>query len=342
MTDALSATNGWKGVVLSVLTGTKGALKLKELRKQVLISLQLDETDKAAKKTFKKTVKALEESEELSIDAEGLVCLLAKGKKRKLKEERKSKKRRTESEENSDTLETGDTTQSPVELDETSKPEADRSNESKGKNVPCKGNPQGCTRLFLGNLPFAVDESLLGSFLKEKASHIKWITDKETGKFYGSAFVEMQDATSAADVVMSLAGQSLLGRPIKINYAPARPGDLWPPEKKVVTGGATITTPKTGGQAGGTGIKAMSEKPENCVKLFIGNLSYEIDDDAISKFFETAGAEVKAVRWIHHKDTGDFKGVGFVEFWNTEACDKAAALNGKNLLGRPIRIDWTD
>ncbi len=33
---------------------------------------------------------------------------------------------------------------------------------------------------------------------------------------------------------------------------------------------------------------------------------------------------------------------GYVEFWSTEACEKAATLNGKNLLGRPIRIDWTD
>jgi RNA recognition motif-containing protein len=33
---------------------------------------------------------------------------------------------------------------------------------------------------------------------------------------------------------------------------------------------------------------------------------------------------------------------GFVEFWNTDACDKAATLNGKNLLGRKIRIDWSD
>lgn len=33
---------------------------------------------------------------------------------------------------------------------------------------------------------------------------------------------------------------------------------------------------------------------------------------------------------------------GYVEFWSPEACEKAAALNGKTLLGRPIRIDWTD
>jgi len=63
-----------------------------------------------------------------------------------------------------------------------------------------------------------------------------------------------------------------------------------------------------GGQAGGTGRKAMGEKPEGCLKLFIGNLSYEIDDDAITKFFAAVDAELKAVRWLHHRESGDFKG----------------------------------
>jgi len=203
---------------------------------------------------------------------------------------------------------------------------------SKSKNQPCKGNPQGVTRLFLGNLPFSVDESSLGAFLPGELTHIKWITDKETGKFYGSAFVEIDSSTSAADAV-AMAGEKLMGRPLKINFAPAREGDIWPPQKKVVSGG---------GQAGGSGIKAMSAKPENCLKLFIGNLSYDIDDDGIIKFFGAVDAEVKAVRWLHHQESGDFKGCGFVEFWNTEACEKGATLNGKNLLGRPIRIDWSD
>ena len=328
---ASEGTDTWRDAILSILKGTSNALKVKKLRKQVLISLQFDESDKAAKKTFKRTIQDLEECKEVSLDADGLVALSEKSKKRKRKEEKKAKnkQRKTKSE-----AETSDV--APQESGAQHASLEGGTFESTDKNKRCKGNPQGFTRLFLGNLPFAVDETSIGSFLKEKVTHIKWITDKETGKFYGSAFVEMEDSVSAAEAI-AMAGQSLMGRPIKINYAPARDGQVWPPEKKVITGGTT-----TGGQAGGTGVKAMSEKPDNCIKLFIGNLSYDIDDDGITKFFDQVGAELKAVRWLHHKDSGDFKGCGFVEFWNSEACDKGATLNGKNLMGRPIRIDWSD
>jgi nucleolin len=287
----------WRDAVLSIVNGTSEAIKLKKLRKQVLITLQLDDSDKISKKTFKQTVQILEESGELALDADGLVTLTNKGKKRKSKEDKKAKKKR-KTEKSDSTENEGGEQESNAQHAESD----DKQGGSEDKNKPCKGNPQGVTRLFLGNLPFAVDDTTLGSFLNDKVTHIKWITDKETGKFYGSAFIEMEDSVGAADAVAK-AGQSLMGRPIKINFAPAREGDKWPPEKKVVTGGAT-----TGGQAGGFGRKAMSEKPENCVKLFIGNLSYEIDDDAITKFFANVEAEVKAARWLHHKDSGDFKG----------------------------------
>ena len=159
----------------------------------------------------------------------------------------------------------------------------------------------GVTRLFVGNLPFAVDETSLNDFVSPATiTHIKWITDKETGKFYGSSFVEMLNSKDAAIAVTQKNGGKLLGRQLKINYAPAREGDVWPPKSKEVTG--------NGGQAGGSGVKGMSEKPNDCVKLFIGNLSYDIDDDTIVKFFANVDAELKAVRWLHHKDSGDFKG----------------------------------
>ena len=184
--------------------------------------------------------------------------------------------------------------------------------DSKDKNNPCKNNPQGITRLFVGNLPFAITEPTLSAHLKDCVTHVKWITDKTTGKFYGSAFVEVKNSKDAAMCISQINGTMLMGRPVKINYAPVRPGEEndWPPRSRVITGGKVANSGggSGGGQAGGSGIKAMSAKPEGCRKLFIGNLSYEIDDEGITKFFMSVESELKAVRWLYHQDSGDFKG----------------------------------
>lgn len=179
--------------------------------------------------------------------------------------------------------------------------------DTKDKNKPCKGNPSGITRLFLGNLPFAITDSTLNDHLNSTITHIKWITDKTTGKFYGSAFCEVRNSRDAAKAVTEINGSKIMGRPIKINYAPIQPGQEkdWPPKQRVITGGKVANS---AGQAGGQGVKAMSVKPEGCCKLFIGNLSYDLDEDGITKFFMAVDAEVKAVRWLYHKDSGDFKG----------------------------------
>jgi nucleolin len=290
----------WNKSICSTLKSSD-VREVKKLRKLVLLSLQL-ESDKTAKKKFKRAVKQLEDDGTLTLDAEGTIDMNEKNK-RKSETEKKSKKKKKKRKSND--YDEDDEKRGSSESNDATESTKDRYKEKKGetepgsKNSPCSGNPQGVTRLFLGNLPFSVDESSLGAFLPGEITHIKWITDKETGKFYGSAFIEMQNSIFAAEAV-AMAGSKLIGRPIKINFAPAREGDVWPPVKKVVSGG--------GGQAGGSGIKAMSSKPDNCVKLFIGNLSYDIDDEEIKKFFAIVEAEVKAVRWLHHKDSGDFKG----------------------------------
>jgi len=340
-------------------------LNIKKLRKQILLQLQTDSDDKAAKKTFKKAVQSLESEGKLTLNKDGIIMLVQdssgaaaekkkKKKKKDAKKEKKDKSKRKKSVEGDKDDADDDGNKEPKEkkrkLDEHSSSDEKEENNTEAedlsqdagsstpladKNKPCPGNPSGYTRLFLGNLPFSVDEESLRTFLSPAImTHVKWITDKETGKFYGSGFIEMDTSVSGATAVKEKNGQKLMGRPVRINFAPARDGDIWPPKSKEVTG--------NGGQAGGSGVKAMSVKPDNCLKLFMGNLSFEIDDDTIIKFFANVDAEVKAVRWLHHKDSGDFKGCGYVEFWKTEACEKAATLNGKALMGRPIRIDWTD
>lgn len=57
------------------------------------------------------------------------------------------------------------------------------------------------TRLFCGNLNKKVTEEELRTRLPGIV-YIKWITDKQTGEFYGSSFLEMKDPASAALAVL--------------------------------------------------------------------------------------------------------------------------------------------
>jgi len=311
----------------SALEEDDESLKIKALRKLVL----KDKDDKESKKLFKKTIKSLEDENILSLDKDGECTLI---KKRKREEEsppkkKKSKKDKKEKKKKSKAKESESPKEKKVKVEVSEDDEKEESDTLPVVRTPLKTftNPQGITRLFIGNLPFTVDETTLNEHLLGAMTHVKWITDKETGKFYGSAFVEIRSAAESSSIVNTLNGEELMYRPLKINYAPSRPGDVWPPVK----GQHDKDKPR---------VKPMAEQPQGCVKLFIGNLSYEIDDDAISKFFSNVGAEMKSVRWLTHKDSGDFKGCGFIEFFNEEACAKAAELNGKHLLGRSIRIDW--
>ncbi|EJK58580.1 hypothetical protein THAOC_21281 [Thalassiosira oceanica] len=364
--------------IVSALRGSDDgkSMELKSLRSRSLKSSQMD-VDKSSKKQFKSAVKQLEADERISLSADGIVKLSKSERSKDKSSKKKSKKRKRESkgkiegatreskkskdvedeikigsnaEVGSEAIEhdddeNDDGAEEPVENEEDHQSEQDGDGESEpspaDKNKPCRNNPQGITRLFVGNLPFAVTEETLNAHMKGCVTHIKWITDKETGKFYGSSFVEVRNSKDAAICVKEINQTQLMGRPIKINYAPMRAGEEkdWPPRSKVITGGKVANS---GGQAGGSGIKALKAKPDGCCKLFLGNLSYEIDDDGITKFFAGVDAELKAVRWLFHQDSGDFKGCGFADFWNTEACEKAASLNGKTLLGRPIRIDWAE
>ncbi len=356
-------------IIAAIRSSENGkSMDLKVLRAAVLTAE--NSSDKSFKKLFKSAVKLLEKQEKVSLSSEGVVKLSKserrassaatskkdkKRSKRKAKEEgademleesdEKTKKMKQRSTEDENEVNAKGSQQHEQNNDDND--DDDDDDEPQNKNNPCKNNPQGITRLFVGNLPFAISEPTLNTHLEECITHVKWITDKTTGKFYGSAFVEVRNSKDAAKAVTQMNGTTLMGRPIKINFAPVRLGEEndWPPRSRVITGGKLANTAAAGGgggQAGGSGIKALSAKPDGCCKLFIGNLSYEIDDEGITKFFMSVDAEIKAVRWLYHQDSGDFKGCGYVDFWNTTACEKAATLHGKNLLGRPLRIDWAE
>jgi cold-inducible RNA-binding protein len=73
-------------------------------------------------------------------------------------------------------------------------------------------------------------------------------------------------------------------------------------------------------------------------KLYVGNLSYDADDNALRDFFAAAGTVVAATI-IRFRDSGRSKGFGFVEFESEEAAQKAIDMfNGQEHLGRKLVV----
>ncbi|NXY20626.1 RBM34 protein, partial [Atrichornis clamosus] len=71
--------------------------------------------------------------------------------------------------------------------------------------------------------------------------------------------------------------------------------------------------------------------------VFLGNLSYDICDDAVREHFHVCG-DVVGVRVVRDRRTGLGKGFGYVLFENTDAVHLALKLNNSVLMGRKIRV----
>merc|ERR1712087_808761 len=149
------------------------------------------------------------------------------------------------------------------------------------------------------------DEPDLKGFFGEcgTVTRVKWL--EKDGQFTGNAFVDFGSIEEATKAVAKNS-ESLKERQLRINFAKPR------------------ANPEGGGK-GGKGGK--------------GNLPYSIDDNKMYEFFKDS-AEVVSTRWLNDRDTGEFKGIGFVTFGSTEDVDKAVAKAGEYLDGRQIRIDY--
>jgi RNA recognition motif-containing protein len=81
-------------------------------------------------------------------------------------------------------------------------------------------------KIYVGNLPFTSTEADLKSVFGRHGTvdSVNVIMDRETGRPRGFAFVEMAEASAAADAIRALDGSDLGGRSIKVNEAQDRQG----------------------------------------------------------------------------------------------------------------------
>jgi RNA recognition motif-containing protein len=74
------------------------------------------------------------------------------------------------------------------------------------------------------------------------------------------------------------------------------------------------------------------------MKLYVGNLSYSVNDSVLKELFGAYG-NVESARVISDRDSGQSKGFGFVEMSDADAQKAMSALNGKDQDGRALKVN---
>ncbi|MEE9280080.1 MAG: RNA-binding protein [Myxococcota bacterium] len=79
-------------------------------------------------------------------------------------------------------------------------------------------------KLYVGNLPFTATEDELRAVFEQHGgvASVNVITDRDTGRPRGFAFVEMQDAAAADTAKKALDGSEMGGRSLRVDEAQER------------------------------------------------------------------------------------------------------------------------
>jgi len=137
-------------------------------------------------------------------------------------------------------------------------------------------------------------------------------TDPSTGRSRGFAHIDFT-AEAGKKAAMEMDGSEFMGRTIKVdNATPATP-----------RGKDTNFGPKTD-------------------TVFMANLAHSLDEDSVRQAFEKFGTIVGEVRLPVNRETGQIRGIGYVQFETEDQAEAAVkGMNGVSIEGRPIRTDFS-
>jgi len=82
------------------------------------------------------------------------------------------------------------------------------------------------TKIFVGNLSFEATEQDLRDLFSgddRKVDRVSIVTDRDSGRSRGFAFVEMVNADDASAAISALDGKELHGRALRVNEAHDKP-----------------------------------------------------------------------------------------------------------------------
>ncbi|KAI1340387.1 hypothetical protein F5Y15DRAFT_56473 [Xylariaceae sp. FL0016] len=189
--------------------------------------------------------------------------------------------------------------------------------------------------IWIGNLPFTMTRVELfkwlveqsgGAIKEENITRVNLPTSKlpkgsrhdgEQSKPQnrGFAYVDF-DVEAAAVSAMALTETELGGRKVLIKNSKSFEGR---PQKEVST---TENSAGNSGPAGAAGATPAGRKNATSRKIYVGNLSFQTDEDDLRAQFEKCG-EIEWVKVATFEDTGKCKGFGWVKFKEPESAEWA-------------------
>ncbi|KAG6554440.1 hypothetical protein Mapa_004357 [Marchantia paleacea] len=202
-------------------------------------------------------------------------------------------------------------------------------------STPSSPAPAAGTKLYVGNLPWAVHSQQLAEIFQEygNVELVEVIYDRDTQKSRGFAFVTMSTNEDAQRAIDALDGSELDGRVIKVNF---------PQTTKDASRNDRYRNERTAPRERREG-EGYSPRPggsfNSAMKIFVGNLSWGVDDVALDELFSEYGKVVEA-KVVHDKATGRSRGFGFVTMTKeTEVASAIEALDGADFDGRTMRVN---
>uniref|UniRef100_A0A0A9EK36 RRM domain-containing protein n=1 Tax=Arundo donax TaxID=35708 RepID=A0A0A9EK36_ARUDO len=176
-----------------------------------------------------------------------------------------------------------------------------------------EGEGEKRRKLYVSNLPWSLPASEIGKLFAQCGSvkDVEMIKGKD-GRNRGFAFVTMKMAEEAAAAVEKLNSSDVKGRTIKVEFSRSfrRPAPPPPP---------------------GTIVERH--------KLYVSNLPWKARAPNVKEFFSKFNPLSANVIF----DNGKSAGYGFVSFGTKREAEAALSeLDGKELMGRPVRLKWRE
>jgi nucleolin len=173
--------------------------------------------------------------------------------------------------------------------------------------------------IIVKGLPFAASEHDLNEYFKEcgTVDGVNLLKGPD-GRSKGIAFVRFTTEDGVKSAV-GFSGSDFGGRSVTIEKTVPR-------DQRAPAAGAPREFPKT-------------ERDPTSASVFVGNLSYQTNEDSLWSFFESCG-QVASVR-VAKDPEGNPRGFAHVDFASPDSVEAAVQKAGSKLDGRPIRVDYS-